>query len=39
MPKGRFDGNTTYDVAYIPSIGQRGAQFKPETNLKIGGKF
>lgn len=39
IPNGQFVGNSTYGDAYIPGIAQRNEQFKPEGQLKVGGKF
>ncbi len=39
IPNGQFVGNSTYGDAYIPGTVQRSEQFRPEGQLKVGGKF
>jgi hypothetical protein len=39
IPNGLFVANSTYGDAYIPGTAQRSEQFRPEGQLKVGGKF
>ncbi len=40
MPKGRFEGDSTYGGSYQRTApGERSEQYRPEGELKIGGKF
>lgn len=39
MPKGNFDGHSTYVDAYVPSAIEKNSQIKPGNNLEVGGKF
>lgn len=39
MPKGRFDGNSTYENAYVGTQAQRNLPYRPEGEIKLGGKF
>lgn len=37
MPKGNFQGASTYGNAYLETHGERPQQFHPEGELKVGG--
>lgn len=39
MPKGNFIGGSLYSQSYIGTLGEKDKQFRPEGELKIGGKF
>ena len=39
IPKGNFTGNSTYGQSYIENVIEKNKQFKPEGELKVGGKF
>ena len=39
LPEGKFDGDTLYHESYIPSKLERPQQFRPQQQLKVGGKF
>lgn len=39
MPRGNFEGSSTYGNSYQGERTEMSKQFKPEGELKIGGKF
>ena len=39
IPKGNFNGQSTYGDTYINSISEKVSQIRPEGQLKVGGKF
>jgi hypothetical protein len=39
MPKGNFTGESSYSHSYIGTLGEKEKQFRPEGELKVGGKF
>ena len=39
MPKGNFQGDSSYQQTYIEKEMEKNQQFRPEQQLKVGGKF
>ena len=39
MPKGNFQGDSSYQQSYIEKEIEKNQQFRPEQQLKVGGKF
>lgn len=39
MPKGNFQGDSSYHDTYIQKEMEKNKQFRPEQQLKVGGKF
>lgn len=39
MPKGNFQGDSSYHESYIEKEMEKNQQFRPEQQLKVGGKF
>ena len=39
MPKGNFQGDSSYHDTYIQKEMEKNQQFRPEQQLKVGGKF
>jgi hypothetical protein len=36
MPRGQFEGSSTYEGAYLGGAGQKNPQIRPENNLSVG---